>query len=703
MQITNVHQHPTVDCELPQYRYREAAFQRNIGFVTPGEQERLFEATVAIPGLGGAGGAHLTTLARLGVGRFHLADFDHFEPVNVNRQFGAQVGHFGRPKTEVMARAARAINPYAILQIFPEGVSEDNLDEFLEGVDVVVDSMDFFNFDIRRAIFNRAWQKKIHVVTAGPMGFGTALLVFAPDRGMQFDRYFDIREEMSLEEKLIAFMVGLAPKSAHKGYVLPGSISMSGQRGPSLGAGCQLCAAAAAAEVVRIVLKKPGLRPAPFYFQYDPFVRKFHQGRLWFGNRGPIQRFKQRVLKSQLGPESDYLSEPKPELPATGGIDSGHLSGEIVDFLMDAARRAPSGDNCQPWRFTRHGNTVRITLDPAADRSFFNVAQSASLISCGAAAENLSLAATCFGLQTRVKVVATAEAAHLDIELMSGQASEDPLQRFLWERHTNRTRYDGSPLATGDLDRLHKAIDGFAGAHLVMLTDSQDIKDAARIVFAVDRIRTGHRGLHQHLMRMIRFSAREAIEKRDGFALPNLEAGRVGNWLIRCLRPWPVMAVLNRLGVGKLMSAVSYQGIRSASAVGMLKVTSARPFHLIEGGRALERLWLTASRLGLAFQPMTAATLFWLRWQREGQTAFSEDHGQLLAEMWPHYRRLFEVHDQNEGPIMLFRVGRGRAVRCRTLRKPLSWLKLSAVTANPEDARVIDPGWSSEGPGRMAG
>ena len=54
----------------------EQAFKRNIGWVTPEEQQLLRRRRVAVAGLGGCGGSHVTTLARLGVGAFTLADFD---------------------------------------------------------------------------------------------------------------------------------------------------------------------------------------------------------------------------------------------------------------------------------------------------------------------------------------------------------------------------------------------------------------------------------------------------------------------------------------------------------------------------------------------------------------------------------------------------------------------------------------------------
>ena len=79
------------------FSYREA-FDRNIGWITEQEQDLLARKRVAIAGLGGVGGAHLLTLTRLGIGRFNLADFDHFELHNFNRQVGANVQSIGRSK-----------------------------------------------------------------------------------------------------------------------------------------------------------------------------------------------------------------------------------------------------------------------------------------------------------------------------------------------------------------------------------------------------------------------------------------------------------------------------------------------------------------------------------------------------------------------------------------------------------------------------
>ena len=58
------------------------AFRRNLGLITEQEQQKLSNAHVAIVGMGGVGGIHAATLARLGIGRFSIADPDVFEISN---------------------------------------------------------------------------------------------------------------------------------------------------------------------------------------------------------------------------------------------------------------------------------------------------------------------------------------------------------------------------------------------------------------------------------------------------------------------------------------------------------------------------------------------------------------------------------------------------------------------------------------------
>lgn len=277
----------------------EQAFARNLGLVTPEEQAALRRATIAIPGLGGVGGAHLLTLTRLGIGRFVIADGDHFELANLNRQIGATTQTLGKPKTEVMAELAKTINPELSIRAFPEDVQSRNIDEFLNGCDVVVDGLDFFRIAARRLLFQRARVHRLTVITCGPMGFSAALLIFTPT-GPSFDEFFAVTDHMSERDQLARFAVGLAPAGLHIPYVDKTRVSLAEYRGPSSIIAVNLCAAVAATEVLNLLLKRRQPWAVPRYAQFDPYRLRYRKGTLWLGNRHPWQRFRLWYLKRQL-------------------------------------------------------------------------------------------------------------------------------------------------------------------------------------------------------------------------------------------------------------------------------------------------------------------------------------------------------------------------------------------------------------------
>ena len=116
-------------------------FGRNLGFVNEAEQERLRAGAVFIAGVGGMGGACAMALARAGVGRLAIADFDHFEPSNVNRQVFAFADSFGREKAEVTRERLLEVNPDLDIETYDARWTHQ-LDAILSTHRVVVNGMD---------------------------------------------------------------------------------------------------------------------------------------------------------------------------------------------------------------------------------------------------------------------------------------------------------------------------------------------------------------------------------------------------------------------------------------------------------------------------------------------------------------------------------------------------------------------------------
>lgn len=277
----------------------ETAFSRNIGWLTIAEQQKIRRAKVAIAGLGGVGGAHLLALARLGVGKFCIADFDDFGVHNFNRQAGAFVSTVGQSKVNVLRRMALDINPGVEIEVFEDGVVEGNIGRFLEGVDVYVDGIDFFAMEARAMVFEAARKWGIPAVTAAPLGLGVGLLYFSPS-GMSFEKYFRLAG-LSEQEKYLRFIAGLSPAMLQRKYLVePSAVNFGEHRGPSTIIACELCAGVMAAAVMKIIVGRGVLRPAPWAMQFDGFRHQLRHTWRPFGNANPLQRLLIAAIRSKL-------------------------------------------------------------------------------------------------------------------------------------------------------------------------------------------------------------------------------------------------------------------------------------------------------------------------------------------------------------------------------------------------------------------
>lgn len=284
---------------MPAFDYA-TAFSRNIGWLTEAEQESLRSKRIAIAGMGGVGGFHLLTLARLGVEKFNIADLDSFELANFNRQAGAAMSTLDRPKVDVLAEMARDINPGADIRIFPRGVDDENLPAFFSEVDLYVDGLDFFAFEAREQVFKYCAAHRIPAVTVAPLGMSGGLLNFLPG-AMSFEGYFQLAGRSELE-KAVRFLVGLAPALLHRHYLADRSrVDLGARKGPSTVVACQLCAGVAASEALKILLGRGKVWGAPHGIQFDGYRNKLAHTWRPGGNRNPLNRLAIAIAMRQLG------------------------------------------------------------------------------------------------------------------------------------------------------------------------------------------------------------------------------------------------------------------------------------------------------------------------------------------------------------------------------------------------------------------
>lgn len=175
-------------------------FARNYGFWEEEEQQRLGEAHVAIGGVGGDGFQLGQKLARMGVRTFDVADPEVFEPENANRVPAANLETYGRKKAEVFREEVLKINKDADVRIYEEGVTPDNVGDFLSRATLVFDETELTYPHIGTAIAREARQRNIPDVLVMNVGFAATVTSFHPESSWTFERFMGIPEDMPLDE-----------------------------------------------------------------------------------------------------------------------------------------------------------------------------------------------------------------------------------------------------------------------------------------------------------------------------------------------------------------------------------------------------------------------------------------------------------------------------------------------------------------------
>ncbi len=276
-----------------------SAFCRTLGWIVPSEQLLLKKSRVAIAGMGGVGGAHLLTLVRLGIGSFHISDFDVFELQNFNRQAGADMTSLCQPKVEVMRQRALDINPELEIISFREGVQENNIDKFLEGVDIYVDGLDVFALDLREVLFRACAERGIPALTVAPIGMGAAFVGFDPN-GMTFEQYFGFQGRSQIE-KYCRLVLGVSPNFLHlKSLVDRSYANAYKNRAPSIPMGCEIAAGVMGTEVLKHILNRGNRLVAPWSMQFDAYSYRLRKSWMPCGSYNPFFRLKLKILKFMI-------------------------------------------------------------------------------------------------------------------------------------------------------------------------------------------------------------------------------------------------------------------------------------------------------------------------------------------------------------------------------------------------------------------
>ena len=281
------------------------------------EQEQLRWKRVAIAGMGGVGGFHLTTLARLGISKFNIADLDTFELANFNRQAGAVVAR-SAAQGWTLADMARDINPVATFEIRGRGRTGQHR-RLLPGRGPLRRRTRCLRIPSARAGASYRAEHQIPATSVAPLGMSAALLNFLPGR-MTFEQGLSTGRMFGCGEGDL-FLVG----SRRRYYTATTWLIRHGSVWPKAGAhrqGCRrmLCAGVASAEALKILIGRGKVWAAPHAIQFDGFRNQLAHTWRPGGNSHPLNRLAIAIAKRQLGIVSAWKRNPCSRLMAAAGV-----------------------------------------------------------------------------------------------------------------------------------------------------------------------------------------------------------------------------------------------------------------------------------------------------------------------------------------------------------------------------------------------
>ena len=176
---------------------------------TPSVHNKVKEGKVAIAGLGGLGSNIAIILARIGVGKLLLVDYDIVEPSNLNRQH-YNINHIGMYKTTALEEQIREINPYINIETKNIKIAENNIVNVFSGYDIICEAFD--NPEAKSILVNVALEKlqDIYIVAASGMaGYDSSNIIKTINPIKNLYICGDLENEVKIGQGLMAPRVNI--------------------------------------------------------------------------------------------------------------------------------------------------------------------------------------------------------------------------------------------------------------------------------------------------------------------------------------------------------------------------------------------------------------------------------------------------------------------------------------------------------------
>jgi len=656
---------------LDEDEFMQVRTNRNIYKITPEERDLLGQQKVGVVGLSVGQSVSITMAMERSFKEIRLADFDTLELTNINR-IRTGVHNLGTLKVIIVAREIKEIDPFLKVVIFPDGLTEENMDRFFsEGgnLDMVVDEADGLDIKIHLRIKAKA--------------LGIPVIMDMSDRGTVDVERFDLEPDRPIlhgmidhldpskikdlktnEEKVpyLLAMIGIDTLSAR----LKASMVEVGQSittWPQLASAVALGGALCADVHRRIILGK-----------YHESGRYFVDIEEQISDKKPAADQDYDVVDLSAADLTDEeIAEAIKIIPQQAG--SIVLTEAQTNQLVTAAILAPSAGNNQPWKWVASNGQLFLFHDEKHSVSWGDFDNITSNIAFGTAIENLKIEASKLGLQPSYQLFPNAENKRLVAHFSFSEGKTPYLPELapgIGLRLTNRKKGTAKlKLDEKVTAQLTDIVSFDSEATLQLIHDDHQIDQIANIVAGVERVRFLYpQGHHDFYSKEIRWTDESVNSTKDGLDVRSMELSESDKTGLFVASNPEVIKLLNKWEKGTAFEKLSRTAIASSSAIGLISMPEYNAENFIKGGEAVQRAWINANMNGLSVHPISAPLFLFARLNHGNGEGLTERMKEELTKYQRELLQIFPSLAQNQG-IFMFRLSHADDASVRSVRKPL--------------------------------
>ncbi|TKC09015.1 Rv1355c family protein [Pedobacter frigoris] len=652
---------------LDEEEYVLVRTNRNKHKITQEEQDHLSKKKIGVMGLSVGQSVSLTIAIERGCGELRIADFDVLDLTNLNR-IRSGIQNIDLKKTVIVAREIAEIDPYLKVTCFHEGITEENIDTFLTAggkLDLLIDECD--SFDIKISSREKAKSLGIPVLMEGSDRCTIDIERFdlEPDRPVLhgFVKDMDMQVFKSLktmDEKIpyIAPVTGvetLSPRMKASAIEIMSSISTWPQLASAVTYGGGI-----SADISRKILLGQLKVSGRFWIDMDELIFDAEN------------ESGDKEIEVQKTP--DFATYIKTHL--SDDSTGEELTEDLLNLLITAANKAPSGGNNQPWLWHYGNKTLHLFLNKPVSGAYLDPDYISSYISLGAAIENLLLAASVNELKVEWKLTPELLPDHVALfKFSKGNVAtlfENQLAAQIESRHTNRKSGIKHDLDVNELKLLETIASENTDVSLSWITDNDALKTLGEIAGDADLLRMFIPDAHSDFIeKEMRWTIEETNDTADGISIHSLDLTNNDQIGLRLMKDKKAISFLKSINGGSAFKKLALKQFLNSSAIGLITIPQVSPLSYLKGGIAVEKLWLKAADLGYQIHPMNVPLIFFYKNNFEQSSDLSDEIKAKISQMHGTFRGIFKISN-DIAEVFLFRLFKAESSPVKTIRRPLN-------------------------------